>query len=352
MFSLVDSVNQEIRGLVDCRAEGQVDIAALTNYTLKPPLNSKGECEYKDIQQKCVLKKTRLAIPNVSEDLLTNKDVVSVVSKANQEAIVLFPLVWQDEVIGTMHIERDDKELPNHSEMESLTLFAQPVAVTMNATQELDALEEALHQQKEKVVVCDVQGKAHFANRIASESYNLDLGWQTGPNRSKSWMGPETQQAFDNALRSQAKHTVTKWEQDSLRVIEAEPILGLNGKTNRFLIQIHNLDSSAQLFNAMKKFASCTDLRSLADAMLGELKQHGHQWGRFYKCVREVPNALESLSVAESEEFLLGISQFGSARATPYFEDGTAKLSKQQRTGNWDALDRKEIRLYSRDRER
>ncbi len=348
MFSIVDQFAGRIKGVVDCKNPAEQNIAEKTDFDLRI-LDRNGIPNYTDIQQKCVLEQIPIEVENALTHPLTNKEVVRI---AGLESLVLIPLVYNDRALGTMHIERRDRKLPDPVELASLELFARQLAIAINATTEFDALEEALHQQSEAVIVCDREHRIHFANKRAANYYSIETGWSEPPISSRNVLSPDSRKAVDKVIQNGTKYTISKLDGKSFRIVEVEPILDWSGSINRYLIQVHFLDRLAALLHATQAFAKCHQREALAQEILGELKQQGYPWARIYRFIREtdvVDKHGENTLV--NDDCLIGIGQFGlheTSEGAIRFKTGTAKLSRNEQQGCWQAIDDKMPVLFSR----
>lgn len=98
MFSLVEHGNRIIKGEIDCKPDGEPDIATPTNFTLELSYDSQQRPMYEDVQQQCVIEGRTLGINDARTHPLTN---LAVVASAGQLSTVLIPLMVGRVVFGT-----------------------------------------------------------------------------------------------------------------------------------------------------------------------------------------------------------------------------------------------------------
>ena len=177
MFSMVDLRRRRIKGVIDCRAPGEVDIAEMTSYPLDVPAGPDGKPAYKDIQQKIVLERQRIVVSDARSHPLTNRDV----NEKNLGGFVIFPLMQRGEVLGTMYAERSDRMPLEAEQVEALQYFADQVASAIDAMAWVDMLEDSTLEEPEAVVLIDDQWCMRCVNRSALKLFgrdNIPLGWQ------------------------------------------------------------------------------------------------------------------------------------------------------------------------------
>src|SRR5262249_25548496 len=152
MFSMVDLKRRLIKGVIDCRAPDEVDIAEMTSYPLDVPDGPDGKPIYQDIQQKIVLERLRIVVDDAQSHPITCPDVNK---KTGLGGFVIFPLMQRGEVLGTMHAERSDRKPLEAEQVEALQYFADQVANAIDAMALVDMLEDSTLEEPEAVVLID-----------------------------------------------------------------------------------------------------------------------------------------------------------------------------------------------------
>jgi GAF domain-containing protein len=112
-FSLVSPERDRIVGIVEHSYESADPQKADIDYPLNDPDI--------DIQTYTVESKKPIRIKDARTHHLTNHETAK---RRDMRGIAVIPMLWRDQVIGNMHIERDDQEIPTEEEVEDLALFA------------------------------------------------------------------------------------------------------------------------------------------------------------------------------------------------------------------------------------
>ncbi len=294
MFSLVDFTVQRIMGVVDCRAEGECDIAAMTDYSLdvtRHPMT--GRPQYQDVQQACVLSQSQHLIDSANDHPLTNKDVVK---DAHLQAISLFPLRTKNgkRVVGTMHVERNDRKPLEPEQVRVLELFADFIARAVIAAENVDVLEGALHEQCDAYILLDHTNSIRYINRAAQErlssnndSATLAPGWQPD-NMLLDADDLLPQEAVDLARQAReherglSRYVRHDDDQESLYVVSSHSLKDWRKCTVGTLLQIQDHDDQNDLLSALKQLSACGDVEELKACLTTSLQTLGHEWGRLY----------------------------------------------------------------------
>lgn len=281
MFSMVDPKRGCIRGVVDCRKPGECDIASRTKWTLEVDYDHEGNPVLADVQQKCVLMGSVLVIPDAGTEVLANQ---AIVTAADIKAFMLIPLLNRGRVLGTMHVERDDRELPDRDEIAALSIFSSRLADVIEATTGIDGLEEASHEQSQSIFIVDMQDRIRFANRAAKTRFGLELGWQARDIEARSALPEEVLEVIHQAYESEENRSryLASPDRASLRVVDVRPIWDWRGKITGFNVQIQDLEGIARLLRSLRRFAACSESEELKKVVLDELKELGHEWARLY----------------------------------------------------------------------
>lgn len=301
MFSLVDRHASEIRGVLDCRDEGEPDVATATRFDL--PKGDGSEFVPTDVQQECVVSQKTVVIEDASSHPLSCEPSVN----AGMKGVLLVPLIARssDVILGTMHVERDDRLPLDEQERESLEYFADQLAVAIHAAIMLDLLEGGVREQPDAVLLLDAEGKIAFANSKASKLLNIATGWRDG--NLVAFQAPEV------VLSDQIQRVIARSEEldgrfsgyydfgaeaKKLHVVAAQPLKDWRDVRVGMLVQIADIREASQLWRDIRELGMATDPEALHETALRILKNRGHSWGRIYV-------------TDPDQEILRGTAQFG-----------------------------------------
>jgi len=182
MFSLVDPARTRISGMCDTVGEASTaDLAAATDFSLDKP-NA-------DIQSWVVVNKRPCVVPDwqtwgpsagmpeVQRELCR---------QAGHGPFAVVPMFIRkptpekpsnEEVFGTIHVERQDGLPPSGEDVDDLIEFGRQMAAAANQSERLDVLLRTLHCDQDSLVILDHEQNIRFVNEVASARLQLDKGW-------------------------------------------------------------------------------------------------------------------------------------------------------------------------------
>jgi len=337
-FSLVDPGQKRIVGVVD--ASDGPNTAELTDYPLDD-LNADVEC-YVFHNKRPV----RIADARACADFPVSKRVVF---KAGIIGMAIIPMILHEQVIGNMHVEREDQEEPTEEEVEDLTLFAKHLAVAIVQSEQVEMLQSALNQLPDPLVIVDRQRRIRYANRPGEDSFGISAGWQARPvdiDCAPSLEGEYTQTIGDAMDKKQ--QLVRFMEIDSGKSRDrisfaVAPISDWNGQINGALVHVRNITYLHSLLDAFKFAGAAEGAQELLEALLEGsrvlMERKGkHLWGRLY------------LVDPYDENYLIGYAQYGlSDEEAQAFEMGEIRLQRSDDRHNesWWCIDDRAPKVYS-----
>lgn len=308
MFSLVDGQHHRIKGEIDCRGDGEPDIAERTDYSLKDELDEHGIAKYSDIQQKCVREKLTIRVSDARSEPLVNQAVCQL---ADLRAFVLVPIIYGEQVLGTIHFERNDGELPSQEYVSAMELLARQLGQVLHTMSWVDALESVALNEPDSVILLDTNMNVKFCNFAASRQMQVPPGFQ----------GRETPLKRSHDDVNEVVHEVISGRRSITRVIKADgknfvqevsPIPDWRNVIQGFSVRSQDISVYSALLSAMRDFAKCTTIQDIADLLLANIRKLGHQWGRVFQSI--------------DNDRMFGLAQFG-------FPDGSdGALAFQKRT--------------------
>jgi len=303
MFSLVDHVRRIIKGVVDCRPEFETDIAEKTKFALYRTY----EGLYPDVQTACVMEGKTYAINDATTHPLTFKDTVIA---ADLRSIVVIPLKYRAEVVGTMHVEKLDKSLPTSDEIRWLeNWFAEQLTRAINLALRVEMLEDALQEERDAVIVVDHADRIRFLNKAAGRLINRHAGWQQEEPliAAATFLPPEICQLIQKAKggkESLSRYLKEPIGHQSMSVVHAGPLKDWRDAIIGTVVQIQDMSGLAGLLKALKGLAACGDADSLGEKLMESLQNLGHHWGRLYL-------------IDQPSRRLVGHAQFGLPPGSP-----------------------------------
>jgi len=342
LFAMVDRTSNCIRGVFDSRIDGQPDVAEMTDWQLVSSLD-----DVEDVQQYCVLTGEELFIPDANKHAWTNKDVVR---EADIEGLVILPIRRHGEVIGTMHVERKDKRLPDKNEVDALRYFCDQFSTVIGLIAQFEMLEGAVNREVDPLVLLDDQQRVCFTNRAAGEKLEIESGWRDDeslpdakevlPTDLASFLEESSEYGHETSKYSGWNDAAKRW-----RVAFAAPLPHWRQDESRLgtLLQVRDLTDMKQLFESLKHMASCGTTDDLSNSILKSARVFGHEWGRLYLFDDET-------------ELLVSCKQYGMENqrgSAESFDSGEVVLpTREQRPASWLCLDRRHPIVFSKHPER
>ena len=285
MFSLVDEKSRRIRGVEDVCDEGLPSLAEITDY--KIPEIDNLHPEYDDIQQECVHRGVTICIPDASVAQRTNKTAVVL---GNLRALVLLPIPAGEtgRVIGTMHIERNDRELPSEHQLRTLEYFAAQLGKSLDSAAAIDLLIKAINDDPDATLLIDNRGRVAYLNRQMQQSISPQF-------RTAGWIGERDRPAVAELLPEDVLNAV-KIAKGSDGPISrfTEPVAGrrrvataLKLKDWKYtdagvVLRLQDIQRTYLLFESVREITAAASEDAVVNAMLDSLKKLGHTWARLY----------------------------------------------------------------------
>ncbi len=300
MFSMISADGRYIRGVHDSRPEGEPDIAMMTDWPLNGPVQ--------DVQQECVKTGCRVVVPDALSHPLTNQEVVG---DAGIRSLVLFPIRSADgEILGTLHVERSDRQLLADNEIQGMDYFANIIGKAIGLTEGLSVLDGILREESSPLFFVNKRLEIRYLNPRAGKEINLPGDWQSAadPPLASDYLYPASLDAVKDALEldrpvlrfiRSSSCTAAWWR------LDACPIHDWRGEQIGAVLDAHDFTSLRKLHSAVEEAASCAGTEELLDGVLEATKRMGHIWGRLYL-------------ICPATKQLVGHLQYG-------FEAGSAK---------------------------
>ena len=210
------------------------------------------------------------------------------------KAICVMPLCLGKEVIGTLHVERCDKERVDDWELKHLQTVADRIAVVFHQAERVVLQEMALRTISDHIRIISPLNEVLFLNRGHIQ------GWLQTPLSSSvlgSVVGPVGKRLYRLAKRAdedQVRHFVrvteageTKaydWELKKIRDFRQHLPLVFEGADSciGFIERALDLSGIYDLSNRLREWLLCQGMSPLAKKILAYLKKLGFRWASLY----------------------------------------------------------------------
>jgi len=158
-----------IRGVVDLSDDSHnVNLATMAKpWPLSEPLA--------DIQPYVVRTRKPKIVPDPENEPLVDPRVRSA---ARLGPLAVAPILGGDQnVIGTLHVERADRVVPTREEVADLLYFGRQLAAIIEQSGRAPLLQHALDRIASPVALADLNGNPLYANKLAAELFNVRPSW-------------------------------------------------------------------------------------------------------------------------------------------------------------------------------
>jgi signal transduction histidine kinase len=180
LFSLVDSAGQAVHGSVACANCEGPDIARNTHFSLSDT----------DIQAWVVREKKYKIVPNWREQQTDYTVQQGLCEIADMGPFVVLPMFCpgegggdarnsNEEVFGTIHVERKDLRLPSKEDIEDLIRFGRLIAAAIRQSERLHAVVQSFDNDHDAVLILDPQENVIYANPAAHQRLNVEAGFHS-----------------------------------------------------------------------------------------------------------------------------------------------------------------------------
>jgi signal transduction histidine kinase/PAS domain-containing protein len=291
LFSLVDPRREWINGVLDDSYDPSVRVDEMTRWRLDYPKE--------DLQPYVIQTRQPKVIEDARQEPLANQKVVL---KANIKAMAIVPILNPADVaIGTIHVEREDSDVPSPEEVEDLKTFGRHLAIVIEQSEQVNLLQSALNKVPDPVLIVDPHECIRFANQPAEKLLGVRSGWHTRDKVQR--LGEEGTSEIRKDLRvslnSHPKRVVRNVrgvgsQPDYCGVVHAENIQDWRNKTIGALLHIQDLRYLYRVLEAFRTVAEATDTSCAMQAMLKAIQFLGHRWGRLYLIDQLDPDVLVS----------------------------------------------------------
>lgn len=330
MFSLVDEKSRRIRGIEDICDSGLPSLATATNYPL--PARDEQPPNYTDIQQECVHRNRTLRIADAAIHPSINKLAVR---DGGIKALVLVPVRAGDRgrPLGTMHVEREDRQLPSNHQIETLEYFAAQLGQSLQTARCIDLLNKAMYP--DAVLLLNNDDNVAYGNDESRRTFSAlpSNGWTTD-TQAIPLSEMATPEVMDAVASAQAtKGPVSRFTEaiaGTRRVVTALPLDDWNGNSAGTLLRLQNIERIYLLFEAIKRITAATGRDAIVAAIMESLRQLGHKYARIYL-------------VNSDNSLLRAHAQFGFPHDTQGYRDFASKHfclgSRQDSPSSWLCFD-------------
>jgi signal transduction histidine kinase len=322
LVSLVDARRRHIQGVASSCREPDRDFDFETNF----PLLAESAPEQWDVQQ-WVVHRGELCV--VADACCPRQQTPTTqhehARRLGMQAITVVPMNLRNEVLGTIHFEREDRAVPPKWECDLFETLADQLAVALHQANRLNLLQRAVAGLTDQVRIIDPNGRVIFLNdAAASDGPSPPPGWQAAPTDYSRCLGSPAGAASGLRLLEEAERTSKPAHHysirredgrtlasdeliapiDDFRARLARPFHRADGRIG-YVERVHDLTELYTLYEALQNWLAERGLRATAQKVLDFFRRQGYRWCRIY-LIKETE---------EGDKFLESLEEFGLADA-------------------------------------
>lgn len=337
---LVSPLRDKIQAVASCCLDADKDFVFRTEYSLdlSPPE------ELWDVQKWVAIKGVTVAIRDASDSSQFSPGTQwQKVRLIGMKAIVVVPIKLSrrtqqgtvDEILGTIHFERQDKELPSPEEIKLFEILASQIAVAFDQARRTTLLEQTLHRLDDPIrVLAANEHEVIFRNRAAATIDGSDhVGWQSSAAIADARRQPTTPENVP-ALRSYVTEGDSIWDELKAPIVDfrAQLELPFQGDGQIGIVQHrHKLTELLVAYKAFQHWLGGRDETDTARRILAFFK-YSTSWCRIYRIRKK----------ASGEECLESFAEFGITDAKTrrkFRQGGFSSVGKEPDHQAWFLLD-------------
>lgn len=332
LFCLVDPERTCIKGELD-----DSEIPSINSKSMREgwPLSEPTA----DLQPYVVHTRIHRIVPDASKEPLTDK---SVVESTGMQGLAVVPMLNRaNDVIGTIHVEREDGQAPAEKAVQDLLDFARQLAIAIEQSLRINALQSTLDTIPEPVAITDIDQRVIYANRPAAKLVDIASGWLENSSIDLK-LNRRSRKVADQLSRSveEERRILKSVEGISNRsewrgYVLTDVIRDWRGAVVGSFMHIQNLDYIYRTFEALQMVASADSVASAQKAMLRATAHLGHKWQRLYLIDKDEPTIMQSA-------LGLGFTDLSTALS---FRRGQVRLSPScdDKTDSWLCIENKKM---------
>jgi len=256
-----------------------------------------------DIQQWVAIKGVTAAVPDASSSVQVNPRTNSdPVQRIGMKAIAVVPVKvarWgadTEEILGTIHFERKDKQLPSEAELRSLEILAGQIATAFDHARRITMLEEALNALEAEFRIVSPDKRVVFLNRAAAMGAPT-YGWHypITVSASRTSIPVFERQVINDAAKlgrrghryfsAEGDEPHRAWDEFAAPIhdfrAQLDGVFTSDGKLG-FAHQVHDLSEFFEMHETLQKWLALANARETARRILAYFQQIHFQWCRIY----------------------------------------------------------------------
>lgn len=298
LICLIDSKKEKVEAVTGKCIDGLKNFNYKTNFSLIEKDLPEDEKKW-DIQVWVAKKGESVIVPDVTAERLTGPSTQrKKVKKIGMKAITVVPMKIGTDVIGTIHFERGDKEVPSEDELNLFKILAGEVAIIFRQAQRLTFLQSALHALDDEVWIINPNKQILFLNEKSckgkdSPGWQIKFQdcheWRTCYNANIKCLKDDVDKTGDEAQHyltddKKEKPVATDWLMAPIydfRKDLKDPFKA-NGRIG-YVERLHDISGLYQLLIYLQNWLKVKGLRATAEEIVKTFKEkRDYKWCRLF----------------------------------------------------------------------
>lgn len=256
-----------------------------------------------DVQAWVCREKRPVVVNNPTQPLLDFTVDPAFARRIGAHPFTIVPILDEERIVGTLQVERPDRQPPDPEELELYQIFAGQIAALFRQAQRLALLQGALDALGDRISILAPNNRLLFLNKAAARYLQREPGWlqhrDTPDWEIYQWAqnppGPELlEQAPSDVplhryLTSDPAHPplragdwqlarITDFRGHLPDRFRANPTIG-------FVERFQDLTELYTLLNALQNWLQASHVvEEIGQSLLDIFQQRGHAWARLYLC--------------------------------------------------------------------
>ena len=331
MFSLVDPKRERIIGLLDCPSTSPVKLAPITNYLLSNPMS--------DIQPYTVEAGKTMIVQDARRERLVNQEACAAAALG---AFAIIPILSRhDDVVGTMHIEREDGRVLTTQEVTDLELFARQLGRLLTLTERMTLIHSSLDNGAEPLMITNPAAQVIYANRMAAKPFGITPGWQERP-RELFRQGSIERRTINEALKNgESVHQIRSLGSNATYRgdLVCAALTNWRQEVIGAFIDVHDLSQVFKVLDQLTRIGSADSFEEAERVMMDAFASFDHPQVRMY--------VIDPNTGLLTSHLAVGLDSESDRELKESFERGEITLPPRERNPYaWLSLDEREPRIF------
>lgn len=272
-----------IQAVGSSAVEGEEPIAFPTNFRID--VNSQ-RLNSLDVQQWVAFKKTRKQIPDVHSIETNSPNVQADCESLGMKALLVLPLLIQNELLGTLHLERKDRRPFTNSEIEICEKLTEHVSTALRFLNDSFLIQGALHALEDEIRIADPDNLVIYRNPSSAAIDNANPGWDRTLMHSAIEKPTDSRSSVSKFVERQGGAGAITFDFRRAPIFDfRSKITGVFERADGFIGSVHrhsDLTELIRLQNSLSRWTEAETLSQLGEDIAVYFREAGFHWCRIY----------------------------------------------------------------------